>query len=256
MIDFIERLVGPYPFDGYGSVLVDDPELYHALETRRCRLLQSSWVDEVTVVHELAHQWFGDAVTVAEWRDLWLAEGFATYFEYLWEHRGDQAGFDEALDGFTTPSCEHVGPAVVSRPQDLFADNTYYRGALTLEALRRTVGDEASRQTVRRWYRTYRNGNATSADFIRSPPTSAARVCARCSTPGSTRSRCRHSPASPALSAQASKARRLPTQLGIGVRRRPLSSQARRRRVRSRAGRGGRCPGSAGSDTRTRSARR
>lgn len=168
MVDFVEKLVGKYPFDGYGSVLVDDPELTYALETQAMSTFQSSWVDELTVVHELAHQWFGDSITVAEWRDLWLAEGFATYFEFLWDNRGNQAGFDAALDDLYAYAVSRgIGPAVVSRPEDLFAANTYYRGALTLEALRRTVGDKAFWQTVRRWYQTYRNGNATSGDFIK-----------------------------------------------------------------------------------------
>ena len=81
----------------------------------------------LTVVHELAHQWFGDAVTVAQWRDLWLAEGFATYFEYLWVLSRRPGRLDDGSE----PICityavdNGVGPAVVSRPQDLFADNTY-----------------------------------------------------------------------------------------------------------------------------------
>ena len=103
---------------------------------------QSDNVDELTVVHELAHQWFGNAVTVAQWRDLWLAEGFATYFELLWQHRGDRPGLEAGIRGpARLRGREGVGPAVVSRPQDLFAFNTYYRGALTLHALRLDVGD-------------------------------------------------------------------------------------------------------------------
>ena len=167
MMSFIEDLIGPYPFDGYGAVMVDDPNLFYALETQAMSTFQSSFVDELTVMHELAHQWFGNAVTVAQWRDLWLAEGFATYFEFLWEYRGDQVGFDQAmgrLHAFVVQ--EGVGPAVVSRPQDLFALNTYYRGALTLEALRLTVGDAKFKRILRAWYRTYRNKNATSQDFI------------------------------------------------------------------------------------------
>jgi aminopeptidase N len=167
MMSFIEDLIGPYPFDGYGSVMVDDPDLFYALETQAMSTFQSSSFDDLTVIHELAHQWFGNAVTVAQWRDLWLAEGFATYFEFLWEFRGDQAGFDAAMAGLHAFVVqEGVGPAVVSRPQDLFALNTYYRGALTLEALRLTVGDRKFRQILRSWYRTYRNKNATSQDFI------------------------------------------------------------------------------------------
>ena len=167
MLDFIEKLVGPYPFDGYGAVMVDDPELFYALETQAMSTFQSGSVDELTVVHELAHQWFGNAVTVAQWRDLWLAEGFATYFEYLWQHRGDRPGLEADLAGLHDFIVqEGVGPAVVSRPQDLFASNTYYRGALTLHALRLTVGDDKFSRIIRTYYRTYRNGNATSADFI------------------------------------------------------------------------------------------
>ena len=123
--------------------MVDDPELYYALETQAMSTFQSDNVDELTVVHELAHQWFGNAVTVAQWRDLWLAEGFATYFEFLWQHRGDRPGLEADFAGLHAFVVEEgVGPAVVSRPQDLFAFNTYYRGALTLQALRSTVGDD------------------------------------------------------------------------------------------------------------------
>ena len=167
MMALIEDLVGPYPFDGYGAVMVDDPDLFYALETQAMSTFQSSFVDELTVMHELAHQWFGNAVTVAQWRDLWLAEGFATYFELLWAFRGDQPGFDAFMVRFRDDiAADGVGPAVVSRPQDLFADNTYYRGALTLQALRLTVGDGKFNRILRGWYRTYRNKNATSQDFI------------------------------------------------------------------------------------------
>ena len=168
MIGLIERLIGPYPFAGYGAVMVDDPDLYYALETQSVSTFPSSWVDELTVVHELAHQWFGDAVTVAQWRDLWLAEGFATYFEYLWQYRGRPRDFANGLNELYRYVVRfEVGPAVVSRPEDIFADNTYYRGALTLEALRRDIGDAKFQRVLRSWYRTHRNGNATSADFIR-----------------------------------------------------------------------------------------
>ena len=167
MMDFIEKVVGPYPFDGYGAVLVDDPALYYALETQAMTTFPSTGIDDLTVVHELAHQWFGDAVTVAQWRDLWLAEGFATYFEFLWTHRGDRSGLEAAMaDLHEYAAFFEVGPAVVSRPQDLFEDNTYVRGALTLHALRLEVGDARFFRILRSYYRTYRHGNATSADFI------------------------------------------------------------------------------------------
>jgi aminopeptidase N len=166
MMTFFERLVGPYPFTGYGAVVVRDPGLRFALESQAMSTFPV-FIDETTVAHELAHQWFGNAVTVAAWRDLWLAEGFATYLQLLWTHRGNAAAFEAAMQALHARIvAEGIGPAVVSRPQDLFADNTYDRGALTLHALRLTVGDPVFFNTLQRFYRTYRNGNATSADFI------------------------------------------------------------------------------------------
>jgi hypothetical protein len=90
MLELFERFAGPYPFRSYGSVVIGDPELYYALETQAMSTFPDRVVSETTVAHELAHQWFGNSVTIAQWRDLWLAEGFATYFEYLWEFRGDR----------------------------------------------------------------------------------------------------------------------------------------------------------------------
>jgi aminopeptidase N len=168
MMRLFETYAGPYPFDGYGSVIIEDPALYYALETQGMSTFPVDFVNEAVVAHELAHQWFGNSVSVAQWRDLWLAEGFATYLEFLWEFRGNRPGLEaEMRDLHDFVVDERVGPAVVDSPFDMFTSRTYERGALALHSLRLTVGDRAFFDTLRTWQRRYKGGNATSADFIR-----------------------------------------------------------------------------------------
>lgn len=167
MIAWLEPLIGPYPFAAYGSVTVDDPALYYALENQGMSTFPSGASDEEIVVHELAHQWFGDSVSVAAWRDLWLAEGFATYVEVLWPHRNDAAGFDAAMAAlYRSAKASKLKGAVVDAPEDIFSDRTYVRGALALYALRQTVGDDTFFKILRSWTNWFRNSSVTSQDFI------------------------------------------------------------------------------------------
>lgn len=168
MIPYFESLVGRYPFDGYGSVVVDDPALYYALETQAMSTFPLGAADPRIVAHELAHQWFGNAVSVAKWEDLWIAEGTATYFEVLWPNRKDPKAFDEEmLELYDYAVAEELGPAVVEGPELIFSDRTYVRGALALYALRLKVGDQKFFRILRRFYSDFRGGNVTSGDFIR-----------------------------------------------------------------------------------------
>jgi aminopeptidase N len=168
MIPYFERLIGRYPFDGYGSVVVDDPVLYYALETQAMTTFPTGAAGEDFVAHELAHMWFGDSVSVKKWADLWIAEGAATYFEILWPNRDDPAAFDAAMhDNYDYVVANHIGPAVVDDPEDLFSDRVYLRGAAALYALRQKVGDPTFFLILRRFVFEFRGRNATSADFIR-----------------------------------------------------------------------------------------
>ena len=170
MIDYFETKIGPYPFASYGSILVKDPALYYALETQAMSTFpdDGKQPDESFVAHELAHQWFGDSVSVAKWADLWLAEGSATYFETLWPNRKSPSDFDGAMrDLYDYAVSEGLKAPVVTNRLDLFSDRTYVRGALVLYALRQTVGDPTLFLILRHFVQDNKGGNVTSEDFIR-----------------------------------------------------------------------------------------
>lgn len=166
-IDWMEDLVAAYPFKSYGSVTVDDPSLYYALETQAVSTFPFDFIDQGVIVHELAHQWFGDSMSVAEWKDLWIAEGFATYFEFLYPYRNKPEKFDAQMRAVYAYLVENnVGSAVVENGEQIFSDRTYYRGSVALYALELHVGDVKFWEIVRAFYDRYKLKSVTSADFI------------------------------------------------------------------------------------------
>jgi aminopeptidase N len=166
MLTFFEGLFGAYPFVAYGSI-VDDDTVFYALETQT-RPVYSRVARESTVAHELAHQWFGNAVSPARWQDIWLNEGWATYASWLWlEQRGEttaQAEFDAVM---ALPADDPFWQLAIADPGPLglFADPVYDRGAATLHALRVEVGDEAFYAGARLWLERYDDSTGTTEDF-------------------------------------------------------------------------------------------
>jgi aminopeptidase N len=135
--------------------------------------LQGPNVDEFPVAHEIAHQWWGDSVTPADWDDLWLSEGFATYFDTLfYEHvEGPEAlrrRMAEAAERVVKLQAKRPGPVVdpsVTDPQKKLNGLVYQKGAWVLHMLRHRLGDEAFFRGMREHYRRHAGGNATTEDL-------------------------------------------------------------------------------------------
>lgn len=176
MIDYFSGLFGGYPFEVYGA-LVMDTEFGAALENQTMSIFGVDMVDledlegtEAVVAHELAHQWFGDSVSVADWSDIWLNEGFATYGEGLWvEHDYGRRGLDqwaESVYNEVEAYPDYYPPPGDPPANDLFNGGVYLRGGLTLHALRLEVGDDAFFEILRTYHARYKFGNASTGDFI------------------------------------------------------------------------------------------
>ncbi|HJC60015.1 MAG TPA: M1 family metallopeptidase [Candidatus Dietzia intestinigallinarum] len=172
MIEVFTDLFGPYPFEEYKVVVTDD-ELEIPLEamgmsTFGRNTVESGGADERLIAHELAHQWFGNAVTVAGWRHIWLHEGFACYAEWLWtEFSGGVDAGSHALRYYSKLQNSPQDILLADPgPKDMFDDRVYKRGALTLHVLRLTIGDERFFALLRAWVAAYSGRNVTTDDFL------------------------------------------------------------------------------------------
>jgi len=176
-LDWLEAQLGPYPFESYGTLVVDT-SLGFALETQTLSLFDTAIIGlgEPTyapiMVHELAHQWFGNSVAPAVWSDVWLNEGHATWYEGTFRLPLDSPELLEqvrqgyALGDIFRALFGPVGSPRSGNPVDVFNPNVYFGGALTLFALRELVGDATFRDIERAWVRVYRGRTASTADFI------------------------------------------------------------------------------------------
>jgi aminopeptidase N len=175
-LQYFETLIGPYPYEKLAQVECTTP-LGGMENASAIFYSESSFkgtpVSENPVFHEIAHQWFGDSVTEADWDHLWLSEGFATYFEALfYEHfqgpeslRQTMSAYAKELEAYPSArSAPVIDPLQTDLNKKLNPLN-YQKGAWILHMLRGMLGDERFFEGIRRYYRQYAGGNALSKDF-------------------------------------------------------------------------------------------
>ncbi|MEV7602397.1 M1 family metallopeptidase [Kitasatospora sp. NPDC089797] len=172
LVDWLSGYFGDYPFSSVGGYVPNVPTGY-ALETQT-RVFYSpkqfaKGTNTSVVVHELAHQWYGDSVSLSRWSDIWLNEGFARYAQLLWSEHENEGTAQEvadyiyashpADDAFWTVKPGDPGPA------NQFSSAVYDRGAVAIQALRNTIGDEKFFRILKGWPTERKYGNATIAEF-------------------------------------------------------------------------------------------
>ena len=167
-IALFSETYGAYPFSAAGGIADNAGFVGYALETQT----KANYANEpsaTTVVHEVAHEWFGNAVTPVEWRDIWLNEGFARWSEwYFTERTGGATAAATFRTNYNSRTTEYwlQPPADLGGPANLFDDPAYRRGAMTLQALRETIGETDFFALMRTWYAENKYGNVTTAGFI------------------------------------------------------------------------------------------
>lgn len=182
MLDYFSKTFGSYPFELYGSVVMNT-KTGTALETQTLSIFGLeklgieitdlggfSYSTEELIAHELAHQWFGNSISLCDWKDIWLNESFATYSQGLWiEHSRGQEAFERWLKkkyNTVKNALNTLVPPGKPRADDLFNSGVYDWGALGLHALRLELGDDAFFKSLQTYYSRYKGGNVTPKDFI------------------------------------------------------------------------------------------
>ena len=174
VLDTLAAMFGPYPFD-VGGAIVHSADAQFALETQTRPVYSSRFFREGgagigVIVHELAHQWFGDDLRLAGWKHIWVNEGFATYAQWLFNERTGErtadASFAEAWEAYAEDPEFWKVRIGDPGPTNLFNGAVYVRGAMTLHQLRRVVGDKTFFRIVRSWAGTRAGAAVTVEEFV------------------------------------------------------------------------------------------
>ncbi|MEW5919088.1 MAG: M1 family metallopeptidase, partial [Gemmatimonadota bacterium] len=186
MVDFFSRLVGPFPYEKLAHV--QSATRYGGMENATAifysdQAFKRRQVGEGLIAHEIAHQWFGDAVTESEWPHVWLSEGFATYFAPLWtEHSQGDSAFLAAMRQVRIGAIrgeiaaqKAIVDTTLNNVARVLNSNVYQKAGFTLHTLRREIGDSAFFHGIRNYYAKYRHKNALTQDFQREVEATAGR---------------------------------------------------------------------------------
>jgi aminopeptidase N len=170
VIRFESRLFGGYPFAAAGSVVDYAPGPGYALETQT-RPIYTFAPSLSLVVHETAHQWFGDSIGLERWPDIWLNEGFATWTEWYYaERHGGRSAEAIFADLYRVPASKKAfwnpPPGRPGAAGNLFDSSVYIRGAMALQALRREIGTQPMLRLLRSWAIEHRHGSADVEQFV------------------------------------------------------------------------------------------
>jgi len=176
ILPFYIHHIGPYPFEKCGNI--QSKTRFGGLENASAICYYENSVTardiESLMAHEIAHQWFGDAVTETQWRHLWLSEGFATYMEHCYlESRYGADSLKGCMRKDRIKAIEfekkRMTPVVDSTVRhdymELLNPNSYQKGGWVLHMLRRKIGDSLFWKAISTYYSTYRNSNASTEDF-------------------------------------------------------------------------------------------
>ncbi|WP_142218341.1 M1 family metallopeptidase [Streptomyces sp. SLBN-118] len=165
IVEWGEENFGRYPFSSAGVIVVPEGDVGYALETQTKPVIPVNELPD-TLVHEIAHQWFGNSVTPKSWKDMWLNEGFATYAEWIWHEDFDATPAKESFAAaFADDSNWAFPPADPPSAAEVSEKPVYDRGAMVLHKVRQAVGEKAFFEIVKGWAQEHRHGNASTADF-------------------------------------------------------------------------------------------
>ncbi|MFG1708967.1 M1 family metallopeptidase [Nonomuraea sp. M3C6] len=166
IMKWLEKRLGPYPFPSAGLVATSDS----GMETQQMIALGPRYMEPSVVAHELVHHWYGDTVTPRTWRDLWMNEGFAMYFEMQWYADHEDGTIDDFIANIRRLDPElraESGPPGRYRRDSFGQSNVYYGPAIMIHEIRKRIGDKKFFAMTKAWPQQHRNTTQDRAAFVK-----------------------------------------------------------------------------------------